>query len=142
MIYFYVSYIVRLYFEDPGWEKVRALAAQAPLACSLHGRAEAAGAMHRKLREGVLTPLQYRHLLKQFAVDCGQHAYRWIPVSPASIARVEEAYASLPRTVFLRASDALHLACASENHFREIYSNDERLLAAARYFALKGVDIT
>ena len=70
MIYFDVSYIVRLYFEDPGWEKVRDLAAQAPLACSLHGRAEAAGAMHRKLREGVLTPLQYRHLLKQFAVDC------------------------------------------------------------------------
>jgi predicted nucleic acid-binding protein len=141
MIYFDVSYIVRLYFEDPGWETVRALAAQSPIACSLHGQLETAAAFHRKLREGAVTASQYGHVLKQFELDCKEEAYRWMPVSPALAARAKTVYENLPRTVFLRASDALHLACASENRFREIYSNDDHLLAAAGYFALKGVDI-
>ena len=141
MIYFDVSYIARLYLDDPGWEKVRALAAEAPIACSLHGHAEVIAALHRKFREGVFTPVQYRQVLKQFEVDCGQDAYRWLPLSPAISARVEKSYRTLPRTIFLRASDALHLASASENRFREIYSNDRRLLAAANHFSVTGVNI-
>ena len=141
MIYFDVSYIARLYVEDSGWEKVRALAGQNPIACSLHGHTELVAAMHRKFRERVFTPAQYRHLLDQFKVDCDQNAFWWLPLSPAVSARAKASYESLPRTVFLRASDALHLASASENRFREIYSNDERLLAAANHFAFKGMDI-
>ena len=141
MIYLDVSYIARLYLDDPGWEKVRALAAQAPIACSLHGHAEVIAAIHRKFREGVFTPVQYRQVLNQFEVDCDHDAYRWLPLSPAICARVKESYGTLPRTVFLRASDALHLACASENRFREIYSNDQRLLAAANHFSVTGVDV-
>ena len=141
MIYFDVSYIVRLYFEDPGWEKVRALAGEAPIACSLHGEAETVGAFHRKLRERALTPSQYAHVLDQFALDCREGAYRWLPLSPAVIERVKTTYESLPRTVFLRSSDAIHLACASENRFREIYSNDGHLLTAASHFSLRGMDV-
>jgi predicted nucleic acid-binding protein len=142
MIYFDVSYIVRLYFEDQGWERVRALAAQSPLACSLHGYAETVAAMHRKLREGVLTSSEFRHVLHQFTVDCDANAYRWLPVSLAVVAKAKASYENLPKTVFLRSSDALHLASASENAFREIYSNDAHLLAAAGHFSLRGVDIT
>ena len=141
MIYFDVSYIARLYLDDPGWKKVRALAAEAPIACSLHGQAEVIAAVHRKFREGVFTPVQYREVLNQFELDCDQGAYRWLPLSPAVSARVKESYRYLPRTVFLRASDALHLASASENRFREIYSNDRRLLAAAKHFSVTGADI-
>src|SRR5438067_588469 len=101
MIYFDVSYIVRLYFEDPGWDKVRSLAAQAPIACSLHGQTETIAAMHRKFREAALSPSQYRHVLNQFEVDCGEEAYRWMPVSPAVVARAKASYEKLPRTVFL-----------------------------------------
>jgi predicted nucleic acid-binding protein len=141
MIYFDVSYIVRLYFEDPGWEQVRALAAQAHVSCSIHGQLETVAAFHRKLREGAVTAPQYGHVLKQFGLDCREGAYRWAPVSPSLVKRATSVYEKLPRTVFLRASDSLHLACASENGFREIYSNDRHLLAAAPYFSVKGVDV-
>ena len=142
MIYFDVSYIVRMYFEDPGWERVRSLAAEAPVACSLHGYSEVIAAIHRKYREKVLTASQYHQTLEQFELDCDEHAYSWLPVSAAVSSRLRKCFEDLPRTVFLRASDALHLACAAENHLREIYSNDRILLAAASHFALRGIDVS
>jgi hypothetical protein len=50
-------------------------------------------------------------------------------------------FEKLDATVFLRASDALHLACAVENQFAEIYSGDRILLQAAPYFGLKGITV-
>src|SRR5262249_41417651 len=98
-------------------------------------------AFHRKLREGSLTISEYTHVLAQFALDCREGAYRWLPLSPAVIQRVNTTYKTLPRTVFLRSSDAIHLACAAENRFREIYSNDGHLLVAASHFSIRGMDI-
>jgi predicted nucleic acid-binding protein len=141
MIYLDVAYIARLYFEDPGWESVQALAARAPVACSVHGYAETLSVMHRKYREGALTKLQYGRTLEQFTLDCDEGAYRWLPLSDAVNARMKAAYQDLPPAVFLRASDALHLASAAENQLAEIYSNDERLLGAAVHFGLRGIDV-
>ena len=141
MIYLDTSYIARLYLDDPGFEKVRELAGTASLACCLHGRAEATAAFHRKLREGVFTAAQYHQVLEQFEVDCREGAYRWLLLSAAVVARLDRGFRSLPRTVFLSAADALHLACAAENGFKEIYSNDQRLLAAAVHFGLRGVNV-
>jgi predicted nucleic acid-binding protein len=53
---------------------------------------------------------------------------------------VEDAFQKLPPTIFLRAGDAIHLATASEAGFKEIYSNDRHLLAAATLFKLKGIN--
>jgi predicted nucleic acid-binding protein len=55
--------------------------------------------------------------------------------------RVAKTYRKLPPSVFLRASDAMHLACAAEHGLTKIYSNDQRLIEAAQYFAVKAVDI-
>jgi predicted nucleic acid-binding protein len=142
MIYLDTAYIARLYFEDSGWAQVRALAAKATIGCGMHGYAEFVAVTHRKFREGVLTPVQTRHVLEQFIVDCREGAYRWLPVSAAVNGRIIQIYRTLPRTVFLRAADALHLACAAENGLVEIYSNDRRLLAGASHFGLRGVDVT
>jgi predicted nucleic acid-binding protein len=140
VIYLDTSYVVRLYFDDPGFEVVRQLAATAPVACCILGRAEAASALHRKLREGNLTAAQYRIVTAEFAKDCNAGAFRWLPLSIAVIGSVERVYAKLGATVFLRAADAMHLACAAENRFREIYSNDSHLLASAPHFGVRGVN--
>ena len=141
MIYFDTSYVARLYFEDPGWEKVRALAGTDQLACCIHGRAETIAAFHRKFREGAINSRDLATLLRQFDSECELGAFRWLPLSEAVISRLTRVYASLPATVVLRAADGLHLACASENGFKQVHSNDVRLLASASHFGLAGVDV-
>ena len=141
MIYFDTSYVARLYFEDPGWEKVRALAETDRLACCIHGRAETVAAFHRKFREGTVTSGDLVTLLRQFDRECELGAFRWLPLSEAVISRLTRVYASLPATVLLRAADALHLACASENGLKQVYSNDVRLLASASHFGLAGLNV-
>jgi hypothetical protein len=55
--------------------------------------------------------------------------------------RLQHVFQKAPPTAFLRAADALHLACAAEHAFRDIYSNDRHLLAAAPLFGLRGVNV-
>ncbi len=141
MIYFDANYLVRLYFDDRGFEVVRDLASQQSVVCSVYGRAEVVAAFHRKWREGAIAQPFYATTLQQFADECRAEAYRWIPLSPAILQRVEKYFATLPQSLFLRAGDAIHLATAAENGFKEIYSNDKRLLAAANHFDVKGVNV-
>ena len=141
MIYFDTSYVVRLYLEDPGWQEVRELAATDHIACCLLGYAEAVAAFHRKLRERVIDRAGLRALLDQFEGECDAGAFQWLPLSEVVASRLRGACASLPESVHLRAGDAIHLACAAENGFREIYSNDQHLLVATRHFSLRGVDV-
>jgi predicted nucleic acid-binding protein len=141
MIYFDASYLVRLYYGDRGFEEVRHLATTDNLACGQHGQAEVIAAFHRKYREGSLSGTVYRSVLQQFADDIRADAFTWLPLSPAILERVRVKFETLPVKNFLRASDALHLAIASENGFRQLYSNDRNLLTAASHFGLPGVNV-
>lgn len=47
----------------------------------------------------------------------------------------------MPGIVFLRSGDALHLACAEEHGFQEVYTNDRHRLATARHFRVTRVDV-
>lgn len=140
MIYLDTSYLVRLYYEDAGFVIVRELVATDHVACAVHGQAEILAAFHRKLREGAITPKSYQALLDQFEADRETGAFHWLPIGPEVLERVRTAYAGLPKTVYLRGADALHLATAAANGFKAVYSNDSHLLAAATHFKLKGLN--
>jgi predicted nucleic acid-binding protein len=141
MIYFDTSYLIRLYYNDRGYEKVRHLATTDSLACAQHGQAEVIAALHRKYREGSFTFTVYRLVLQQFSDDIRADAFRWLPLSPAILDRLRVNFETLRADNFLRASDGLHLTIASENGFRQIYSNDRKLLAAAPHFGVRGVNV-
>ena len=141
MLYFDTSYLVRLYLDDAGCELVRELAAQNKIASCWHAQAEILCSLHRGLREGRLDAEQYRAQLDQFRSDRAGGAFRWLPLADPILARLDRIVATAPADTFLRAADALHLACAAENGFAEIYSNDRHFLAAAPLFGLRGVNL-
>jgi predicted nucleic acid-binding protein len=141
VIYFDTAYIARLYLQDPGWQQVRTLAATDHVACCLHGRAETVAAFHRKFREGVINHQELGVLLQQLQSDCQANAFQWLSLSASVVDRLMNIYARLPQTVPLRAADGLHLACAAENGFKVVYSNDGHLLAAAIHFGLRGIKV-
>jgi predicted nucleic acid-binding protein len=141
VIYFDTSYLVRLYFEDSGFEQVRELAATDHVCCAPHGQAETIAAFHRKFRERAIPLKSYRALLAQFEADNQAEAFRWLPSGSDALARIRQIYRDLPSDVYLRGADALHLAAAAAHGLRVVYSNDTRFLAAAKYFGLKGENV-
>lgn len=140
MSYFDSAFIVKFYLDEPESEAIRALAESIGLVhCVLLGRLEAASAFHRKWREGALSELAFREVSAQFSDDCAAGLWQWLPVTGALVEAACSAVRRLPKTLFLRSADALHLTCAQEHGFDEIHSNDRRVLAAAKHFKLKGV---
>ena len=142
MIYFDTSYLVRLYYQDPGAEAVRTLAASDHIASAAHGQAEMMAAFHRKLREGAIRPAAYAALVGQVRAHIDAGAFLWLAQDQEIFLRIRQVYQRLPATVFLRAADSIHLATAAEAGFRIVYSNDSHLLAAAKHFGVEGKNVT
>jgi len=140
--YYDTSFLLKLQFEEAGTEIVRAHAKkQFGLASACIARAEFASACHRKVREKQANSEQLSEMLGQFHDDIEAEIIEMLPLSDELFARVACAYADAPPTLFLRSLDALHLACAAENGFREVYSNDRRFLDAAPHFGLRGINL-
>ena len=141
-LYFDTSYLVRLYLEDNGFEAVRKLAAAAPtLVSAWHGQAETIAALHRAYLEGRFTAERYLFALNQFKEEQHSTHFFWCALTDKVQARLEKAFQSAPSSTFLRSADALHLACAAEYGFKEVYSNDRHFLAAAPSFGLQGINV-
>ena len=141
MIYFDTSYLVRLYYEDPGADQVRALAATDHVACAALGQAEMMAAFHRKLREGAIKPAAYAALVDQVEAHIKAGAFHWLAQDQEMLSRIRRVYRNLPASVFLRGADAVHLGTAAEAGFRIVYSNDAHLRAAAKHFGIDGKNV-
>jgi len=140
--YFDTSYLVRLYLRDLGFEAVRELVGSGRVVASAwHAQSEVMAALHRGLREGRLQHGTYRSALAQFLTDSKDGLFHWLPLSDSIQERMEQFFWQAPATTFLRAADALHLACAAGHGFKQVYSNDRHFLAAASLFRLKAINI-
>jgi predicted nucleic acid-binding protein len=79
--------------------------------------------------------------LKDFEEDDQNGVWQWLGVTSELLEKARKAVLDIPSTVFLRSGDALHLSCAEEHGFQEVYTNDRHMLKAARHFHLTGVNV-
>ena len=142
MLYFDTTYLYRVYSTEPGHEAVkRLLSSTDSLATAWHGRAEFASILLRKRREGVDSPESLASLEAQFQQDCNSGLTHFLPLTESVMLRLELTLRTAPSATNIRAGDALHLACAAEHGFTEVYSNDRNFLASAPLFGLRGVNV-
>lgn len=137
-IYLDSAYVAKCYLNEPDAQAVRALAKGQELTSSAFCLAEMACIFHRHLREGGLARAQAARLRRIFLGDVRGGVWNLIPVSAAILEAVQRKVRRLPATVYVRAGDAVHLVSASDAGFREIWTNDRHMLAAARRFGLTG----
>ena len=142
MLYFDSNYLFRLYSTEAGSEEVQRLAGTTPrIATAWHGRAELASILLRKRRESALTDQAIQEIRYQIRDDRENGFVVFLDHSENTIARLEAALENAPNATFIRAADALHLACAAENGFSQVFSNDRHFLLAAPLFGLEGVNV-
>jgi len=142
MIYFDTDYLAKCYLNERGSDEVRKLAGESSrVASCAFARLELAATIHRNLREEKITIHQSKVIFAQFDLDESNHIWTWLPVSPEFLAGATEKFRNMKPSTYLRGADALHLTCAVEHGFKEIYSNDRHLLAAATTFKIKGINI-
>ncbi len=141
MIYSDSAYILKFYIPESGSNEVRALFDKNDVASSSLAEIEVPSAIHRKWREGLISKELFTQSISQFAEDVSAGCWSFFPITASLMQHVRRMYSEAPKQLFLRASDALHLICAKEHGFREIYSNDKHLLASAKHFGLKGRNV-
>ena len=142
MGYLDAGYIAKFYVDEGDSAAVRRLAESlGEVHCAALGRAEVSTALHRKLREGVFGEAAFREVLAQFEGDCAQGLWTWIPVTSRVLAATVVTVRNVPKSVFLRAADAVHLACARESGFMEVYTGDRHMTVAAEHFGVRAVAV-
>jgi len=142
VIYFDAAYVAKCYLNERGADRVRgvAYAADGLASCEL-ARLEFASILKRHVRERHVTRREMRTILKDFEENEQNGVWQWLGVTPGLLEKARKVVLDSPSTVFLRSGDALHLACAEEHGFREVYTNDRHMLNAARHFHLTGVNV-
>lgn len=142
MIYLASSYIVKCYLREVGTPEVMALV-QGGAGCSsaIYARAEVWSGIHRRICDKSISFSDAQDVWRQFERDELSGVWYWLSLTQNVVKRTCEVFERLTPDVSLRASDALHLSCAAENRFSEVYSSDRLLLGAAAHFGLNGINV-
>lgn len=142
MIYFDTAFIAKCYLNEPGADRVRQFAYTATglASCEL-ARVEFHAVVQRHLREGALLPNEADEVLADFASDEASGVWQWLPVTSFLLSLTCARVRAIPTDTFLRTVDAIHLTCAQMHDYKEIYSNDRHLLAAAPHFGLRAINL-
>jgi predicted nucleic acid-binding protein len=87
-VYLDTCYIAKFYFNEPESSQVRALVRTAEVIhSSLWAFAEFHGVIHRRMREGSLTPVLARELSARFSEHIHDGLWKLIPVTEALLRR-------------------------------------------------------
>jgi uncharacterized protein len=99
-------------------------------------RVELMSVFHRRMRERKWTRERFQVTASQFSCDDALKYWSWLPVSGLIVGAASQLYLSLPESVFLRASDCLHLVTALHEGFEEICTFDRHQQAAVQALGL------
>jgi predicted nucleic acid-binding protein len=136
-VYLDTSYIAKFYFNEPESSRVRELVRTADIIhSSLWALAEFHGVIHRRLREGSISPSDAHELSSSFYQHMQEGLWKFLPVHEALLRRTSALILSAPPDLFIRTADAVHLVTAQEIGERDVWTNDRHMLASASYCGL------
>ncbi len=136
------STIAKFYvFERESAAVRNRLDAQEAVCVSELVRVEIMGVFHRRLRDGKWSRDEFLHAAGQFGADVGGY-WTWMPLDTSIVEAAAKTFTTLPTSVFLRASDCIHLVTAIHHNFTTIFTHDRHQTAAAETLGLKPVAIT
>ena len=138
-VYFDSAYLVKCYVSDLDSARVRKLFIDSQMVSSSSlCLAEVACAIHRLVREKVITAPQAADIRRVFGSHIKSGIVVLIPLSDTILQAVQFVLATLPQSIFLRSGDAVHIASAQQHGFAEIWTNDRHMLKAAHHFGIAG----
>lgn len=142
MIFCDTSTLAKYYVPEAESEAVRSrLDGEDEVVLSELARAELMGVFHRRMRERKWTRREFSAFVRQFGHDHIRGYWTWVPLDGGMVSQAVQIYATLPDTVFLRASDCIHLATALHRGFAEIHTHDKHQLRAAATLGLDAIRI-
>jgi predicted nucleic acid-binding protein len=138
-VYFDTTYILKFYLNEPESLKIRQLVQNSgPIRSSLLTLTEFHAALHRNVREGMLQAHEARAVSQDFFQHLEDGVWELVPVNRQLLERVSARLLSVPKDLFLRAGDALHLTTAADLGEPEVWTNDRHMLASASHFGVTG----
>ncbi|MDR1305548.1 MAG: type II toxin-antitoxin system VapC family toxin [Verrucomicrobiales bacterium] len=140
MMFCDTSFGARLYVPEQDSDTIRQIIEQHDaVSVSALFQVEVLSVFHRLWRENWWSQATFQASARQFQRDLAGGLWQLYPLTAGIIAEAVRRYETLPKTIFLRAADCLHLATALQHGFDEIHTFDRHQANAARAFGLRAV---
>lgn len=137
MIFCDSSVLAKYYVDEPESETLRfRLDSEDVAIASELARVELMSTFHRQLRERKWTRGHFGDVAAQFNRDDAAGYWTWVPLNSFILGAASQLYLSLSESVFLRASDCLHLITALHHGFEEVCTFDRHQQKAVQALGL------